>query len=416
MASFEESEFEELIGDQIVTVRRSHEELLAQGDVELTIDGLKVRLPRITKSYDPVGKKATSRLTTIYDAANDVYIKQLNEKNPIPLLCHREHMTPVGVCRVCAVDVKGAPRLVPACQRPIEPGMEVATIATSPSVRSAVGTLVELLMSDYHRPHGDILQYGDTGENELETLARALGIAQTRFPARAAANRPRDDSSLLISVDHNSCILCDRCIRGCNEIRHNEVLGRMGKGYTARIAFDLDDPMGKSSCVTCGECMVSCPTGATTNRPVVSKGFEHEGETVTPEELAALPLFQGISLPFLRWNENAVIRRHFNKGEVVCREGDYGSTAFIMERGRFEVRLNSAAGAASTSGAGGPGMFGFFPAAPFAQSAWLPRRTARPTSGATAPSSDRRSGLSRPRPSRGDPRFERRALRRDDLY
>ena len=65
----------------------------------------------------------------------------------------------------------------------------------------------------------------------------------------------------MIAVDHNACILCDRCMRGCNDIRDNQVIGRMGKGYQAQIAFDLNDPMGDSSCVACGECMVSCPTG-----------------------------------------------------------------------------------------------------------------------------------------------------------
>ena len=340
MSSFEAYEFEELIGDQVVTVQRSHAELLAQGDVELTIDGHKVRLPRITMGYDAVGKTTSSRLTTIYDAANQLYVKELRQKNPIPILCHREHMTPVGVCRVCAVDIKGAPRLVPSCQRPIEPGMEISTILTSPRVRSAVATLVELLLSDYHPPSGQNLEYGETGENELATIARNLGIERSRFP-RGAGERPRDDSSLLIAVDHNACILCDRCIRGCNEIRHNHVLGRMGKGYTARIAFDLNEPMGTSTCVTCGECMVSCPTGALTNRAVVGKGFAEEGGTVSPEELAEHPLFAGISLPFLRWNRNAVVRRHFRKGDIICREGEYGSTAFIMEKGRFEVRIKS---------------------------------------------------------------------------
>ena len=69
-----------------------------------------------------------------------------------------------------------------------------------------------------------------------------------------------------IAVDFDACIFCDRCIRGCSEIRENFVLGRMGKGATTGIAFDNNEPMGESSCVSCGECMVSCPTGALTNR------------------------------------------------------------------------------------------------------------------------------------------------------
>ena len=105
MSSFEESEFEELIGDQIVTVRRSHEELLAQGEIELAIDGHKVRISRITKGYDPVGKKATSRLTTIYDAANQLYVKELQQKNPdsdsLPSRAHDAGGRMPGVRRRC---------------------------------------------------------------------------------------------------------------------------------------------------------------------------------------------------------------------------------------------------------------------------------------------------------------------------
>ena len=70
---------------------------------------------------------------------------------------------------------------------------------------------------------------------------------------------------MVIAVDHDACILCDRCVRACNDIRHNMVLARRGKGYQAGIAFDNNLPMGTSSCVSCGECMVSCPTGALTN-------------------------------------------------------------------------------------------------------------------------------------------------------
>ena len=72
----------------------------------------------------------------------------------------------------------------------------------------------------------------------------------------------------MIAVDHQACILCDRCIRACDDIQSNEVIGRTGKGYTTRIAFDLDDPMGKSTCVSCGECVAACPTGALTNKPI----------------------------------------------------------------------------------------------------------------------------------------------------
>ena len=115
------------------------------------------------------------------------------------------------------------------------------------------------------------------------------------------------------------------------------MIGRMGKGFTAQIAFDLNAPMGNSSCVSCGECMISCPTGALTNRGPGKSDRERPaaGRRGRPaEELIQLPLFAGVSRPFLRLNENAVIRRDFKKGEIICREGEFGSTAFYIEQGQ----------------------------------------------------------------------------------
>ena len=76
-------------------------------------------------------------------------------------------------------------------------------------------------------------------------------------------------SSRSIQVDHDRCILCDRCVRACSEVKPFKVIGHTGKGYGTRISFDLDQLMNESSCVQCGECMTSCPTGALTlNRRV----------------------------------------------------------------------------------------------------------------------------------------------------
>ena len=72
----------------------------------------------------------------------------------------------------------------------------------------------------------------------------------------------------MIAVDHDACILCDRCVRACDDIQGNDVIGRSGKGYSTHIAFDLSDPMGASTCVSCGECVAACPTGALTNKPI----------------------------------------------------------------------------------------------------------------------------------------------------
>ncbi len=177
----------------------------------------------------------------------------------IPTLCHQQNENPVGVCRVCVVDV-GQRVYAASCIRQAEAGMTVKT--NIEPVLAVRRTLVELLMADHPSP---CTRQQHSGDCELERLAAQAGIEQPRFPKRSTP-RGHDDSSLAIAVDHEACILCDRCIRGCDEIRHNWVLARRGKGYQAGIAFDNNLPMGDSSCVSCGECMVSCPTGALTNR------------------------------------------------------------------------------------------------------------------------------------------------------
>jgi formate dehydrogenase major subunit len=289
-------------------------------EVQLTIDGGPVSVPAGT---------------TIFDAARINGIS-------IPSLCHQQNENPVGVCRVCVVDV-GQRVYAASCIRQCEADMTVKT-ATGP-VQAARNTLVELLMSDHPAPCARQQQSGDC---ELERLASAAGIKEPRFPRRTTS-RGKDDSSPVIAVDHEACILCDRCIRGCDDIRDNWVLARRGKGYQAGIAFDNNLPMSESSCVSCGECMVSCPTGALTNKRVVGTQLG-EGDILDPAELLHLPIFQNVSGTFLELNQKAVVKRHFKAGEIVCREGEFGSTAFYILEGQAEVFLASPIAHVKTEG------------------------------------------------------------------
>ena len=292
----------------------------APSNVQLTIDGTTVTVPAGT---------------TIFDAARMHGIA-------IPTLCHQQNENPVGVCRLCVVDV-GQRVYAASCIRQAEPGMTVKT--SSPPVQAARHTLIELLMSDHPAP---CARQRHSGDCELERLAGAAGITEARFPRRSTP-RGKDDSSAVIAVDHESCILCDRCIRGCDEIRHNWVLARRGKGYQAGVAFDTNLPMGESSCVSCGECMVSCPTGALTNKRVVGTELG-SGDVLDPTELLHLPIFQNVSGTFLELNQKAVVKRHFRAGEIICREGDFGSTAFYILEGKAEVFLASPIAHVKTEG------------------------------------------------------------------
>jgi CRP-like cAMP-binding protein len=126
----------------------------------------------------------------------------------------------------------------------------------------------------------------------------------------------------------------------------------MGKGETTRIAFDNNLPMGESSCVSCGECMVSCPTGALTNKVINQTAIATPGsEPVSLQELNELPFFEGVSGTFLSLNRNAVVRRRFKRGDVICREGEYGSTAFYILDGEARVSIASPIAHVKTKGA-----------------------------------------------------------------
>ncbi len=219
---------------------------MSSGEVTLTIDGSRVAAPEGT---------------TIWEAARSAGID-------IPTLCHDPKLQPVAVCRVCAVDVENSRVLPAACIRQVEDGMVVRT--DTERVRRARRTLVELLQA--RQPPEDKRRKPPT-QDELALLGGLLQSEPGRY-ASTCSNPAveRDLSSPVIAVDHDACILCDRCIRACDDVQVNDVIGRAGKGCDTRIAFDNDLPMGQSSCVACGECVAACPTGALTDLPMVDTG------------------------------------------------------------------------------------------------------------------------------------------------
>ena len=195
---------------------------------------------------------------------------------------------------MCVVDTGGRV-LAASCVRPCEDGMTVET--ASPKVESHRRMLTALLLADHPTP---CAKERTTGDDALDALARRYALSPERnghapsaaefivqnvgihagAAERRQPDRPKDLSSPVIAVDHQACILCDRCVRACDEIQCNEVIGRTGKGYATRIGFDLDSPMGQSTCVSCGECVAACPTGALTNKtltlPLVPPAADQE--------------------------------------------------------------------------------------------------------------------------------------------
>ncbi len=343
--------------------------------VKLQIDGQDVTVPLAEPLKDAQGNivqdvdgKTTPRYTTIYDAAVRLYVKQPGDeaKIPIPTLCHLEHMKPVAVCRLCVVQIYGQKRgkraaerkLLPACQHQVKEGMEVFTMnAAGPDgdrVRQTVKVITELLAVDHLKPVEPPSLDKELGLfNELGKATQRCCAVPERLkldvlsdpppPARAlTGRRGLDASSPVFLVDHSACILCERCVRACDDVQENHVIGRTGKGATAGISFDLNDAMGGSSCVQCGECMVSCPTSAIMFKPgarVKVAAQERSKEVLSPAELLSDPIFAGISPKFLLWQQGLVVRRRLKAGEILCHQGDAGNTAFLIKSGRLEVSV-----------------------------------------------------------------------------
>ena len=169
----------------------------------------------------------------------------------IPHLCYQPGLRPDGNCRACVVEIKGERALAPACCRFPKEGMEVTT--DNPRAVLSQKMVLELLLSDM--PEREY-----TRNNELDVWAKKMNLGKPRFESR---KQPRQDlSHPAMAVNLDACIQCTRCLRACREEQVNDVIGYAFRGEHSKIVFDMDDPMGASTCVACGECVQACPTGA----------------------------------------------------------------------------------------------------------------------------------------------------------
>jgi len=169
----------------------------------------------------------------------------------VPHLCYQEGMDTVGNCRSCMVEIDGERVLAPSCCRNPSAGMSVTT--DSARAVAAQKMVLELLLSD-------MPETAYTRHNELDQWATKLAVGKPRFAARAKVRQ--DASHAAITVNLDACIQCTRCLRACRDEQVNDVIGLAFRGDQAKIVFDMDDPMGASTCVGCGECVQACPTGA----------------------------------------------------------------------------------------------------------------------------------------------------------
>ncbi len=169
----------------------------------------------------------------------------------IPHLCYKPGLQEVGNCRACMVEIDGERVLAPSCCRTAGAGMKVRS--DSERARKSQQLVLELLLADM--PERDY-----TRHNELDEWAAKLGVGKPRFAPRTQPSA--DLSHPAIAVNLDACIQCTRCLRACRDEQVNDVIGLAFRGEHAKIVFDMDDAMGASTCVACGECVQACPTGA----------------------------------------------------------------------------------------------------------------------------------------------------------
>ena len=187
--------------------------------------------------------------TTVLEAARNAGIK-------IPSLCFLKEINEIGACRICVVEVKGAKSLVASCVYPVNEGMEVFT--NTEKVRHSRQLTLELILSNHRM---DCLTCSRSGRCELQDLARDLGIDAVRY---AADNLPPqiEDSAPHLIRDNSKCVLCRRCTAVCRKSQEVGVIGCNDRGFATHVGCAFDRDLNEVDCVSCGQCIVACPTGA----------------------------------------------------------------------------------------------------------------------------------------------------------
>ncbi|MEM5544511.1 formate dehydrogenase subunit alpha [Sulfitobacter sp. AS92] len=215
---------------------------------------------------------------TIWEVANGRGLK-------IPHLCHKPApgYRPDGNCRACMVEIEGERVLAASCIREPADGMVVTT--NNARAENARKMVMELLLAD--QPAQDVAH---DKSSHMRDMAALSGVESSRFPKLERDRIPLlDDSHVAMRVNLDACIQCNLCVRACREVQVNDVIGMAGRGHDAYPVFDIDDPMGASTCVACGECVQACPTGALMPATVVdeaqvgdSADYDSEVESICP--------------------------------------------------------------------------------------------------------------------------------------
>lgn len=186
----------------------------------------------------------------------------------IPTLCYLKDINQIGACRICVVEVKGARTLVAACVYPINEGMEIFT--NTPKVIESRRTTLELILSNHKK---ECLSCVRSGNCELQALSNEYGVEENHYEGENPAIEI-DDSAVHMTRDNSKCILCRRCVAACEKLQGIGVIGANERGFAVQIASPFDMSLAETACVSCGQCITACPTGALTEKDDTAKILE----------------------------------------------------------------------------------------------------------------------------------------------
>ena len=226
--------------------------------VTLKIDGFDVAVP-----------KGTSLMRAAVEAGIQV-----------PKLCATDSLEPFGSCRLCLVEIDGRKGYPASCTTPAENGMVVRT--QTPKLQDLRKGVMELYISDHPL---DCLTCSANGNCELQDMAGVTGLRNVRYGVGAAAgahhcDSAKDESNPYFTYDPSKCIVCNRCVRACEETQGTFALTISGRGFNSRVSPGQDQPFMDSECVSCGACVEACPTATLQEKSVIWLGQpEHSAIT-----------------------------------------------------------------------------------------------------------------------------------------
>ncbi|WP_374624896.1 formate dehydrogenase subunit alpha [Pandoraea sp.] len=187
----------------------------------------------------------------------------------IPKLCATDSLEPFGSCRLCLVEIEGRRGYPASCTTPVEPGMKVRT--QSPRLQDLRRNVMELYISDHPL---DCLTCAANGDCELQDMAGVTGLREVRygFDGDNHIQSAKDESNPYFTYDPSKCIVCNRCVRACEETQGTFALTISGRGFEARVSAGQDQPFMDSECVSCGACVSACPTATLQEKTVIALG------------------------------------------------------------------------------------------------------------------------------------------------